>query len=193
MFCAKCGTEMIEGAQFCSSCGQSVGATDTARSSSFCPQCGSTLDSGMTFCGKCGYRLTPSRAQAVAPPVNRAAFVDEMRAGGAVPGRGLRIAGGVLLIICGVITFILGILVAAGGGVLLYYGGGMVLVFGIIATILGLIAIVGGAFACSGKNFGLALAGAICEILSPIFVLWPMFFIAILPLIFIAVSRKAFT
>ena len=97
------------------------------------------------------------------------------------------------MIFCGVITFILGIMVAVGGGVLVYYGTGLVMLFGIVATILGLLAILGGAFACSGKNYGMALTGAICEMLSPIFVLWPMFFIAILPLIFIAVSRKAFT
>jgi len=113
--------------------------------------------------------------------------------GGAVPGKGLRIAGGVLLILCGVVTFVLGILTAVGGGVLLYYGTGLLVVFGVVATILGLLAIVGGSFACAGRNYGLALTGAICEMLSPIFVLWPMFFIAILPLIFIALSRKAFT
>jgi len=193
MFCSKCGTELTEGAKFCSSCGQHVGVTDAAPSTSFCPQCGSTLDSGQTFCGKCGYRLTPARAQAVAPPVSRAASVSQVGVGGEVQGRGLRIAGGVVLIICGVVTFILGIVVAVGGGVLLYYGTGLVVVFGVIATILGLMAIIGGAFACAGRNYGLALAGAICGILSPIFALWPMFFIAILPLIFISVSRKAFT
>ena len=193
MFCSKCGNELAEGAKFCGSCGQAVGITDTAKSASFCPQCGSTLDAGQTFCGKCGYRLTPARAQAVPVPDTSPASVSVARAGGAVQGKGLRIAGGVLLIICGVITFILGILVAIGGGVLVYYGTGLVLVFGIVATILGLLAIVGGSFACAGRNWGLALTGAICEMLSPIFVLWPMFFIAILPLIFIAVSRKAFT
>ena len=192
MFCAKCGAELAEGAQFCSSCGQHVSVTETAASATFCPKCGSTLDPGQTFCGKCGYRLTPAPAQVVAPPVSRAASVSEVGAGGAVQGKGLRIAGGVLLIICGAITFILGILTAIGGGVLLYYGTGLLIVFGVVATILGLMGILGGAFACAGKNWGLALTGAICEMLSPIFVLWPMFFIAILPLIFISVSRKAF-
>lgn len=197
MFCSKCGNELAEGAKFCSSCGQPVGVADTAQSASFCPQCGSTVEPGQTFCGKCGYRLTPARAQAVPVPdtssVSRPASVSEVRAGGAVQGKGLRIAGGVLLIICGVITFILGILVAVGGGVLVFYGTGLVLAFGIVALILGLLAIVGGSFACAGRNYSLALTGAICEMLSPIFVLWPMFFLAIIPLIFIAVSRKAFT
>jgi hypothetical protein len=191
MFCSKCGAEMAEGAKFCSTCGQHVDTTETAPSQSFCPQCGSPLDAGQTFCGKCGYRLTPSHARPVAAPDTSAASTAV--ATGEVKGKGLRIAGGVLLILCGVITFILGILVAVGGGIMVYYGTGLVIIFGVVATILGLLGILGGAFACAGKNYGMALTGAICEMLSPIFVLWPMFFIALIPLIFIAVSRKAFT
>lgn len=191
MFCSKCGAELAEDAKFCSTCGQHVGVTDTAPSSSFCPQCGSTMDAGMTFCGKCGYRLAPARSRSIAEPdtsrVTMSAATSEVK------GKGLRIAGGVLLILCGVITFILGIMVAVGGGILIYYGTSLVLVFGVVAIILGLLAILGGAFACAGRNYGFALTGAICEMISPIFVLWPMFFIALLPLIFIAVSRKAFS
>ena len=175
MFCPKCGAELAEDAKFCTLCGQPVGSVATAISSTFCPQCGGTFSPGETFCAKCGYRLTPSRAQPVsgpdASPVRTSTSANEMIVGGEVKGKGLRIAGGVLLLLCGVITFILGIVTAVGGGILAYYGSGVIVVFGVIGVILALVAILGGAFACAGKNYGLALAGAICEMLSPILIL----------------------
>jgi hypothetical protein len=53
--------------------------------------------------------------------------------------------------------------------------------------VLGIVAIVGGVSALRRKSFGLSLAGAICAIPSPFFVIW-----GILAVIFVALSKREF-
>jgi hypothetical protein len=52
--------------------------------------------------------------------------------------------------------------------------------------ILGIVAIIGGVFALRRKSFGMSLAGAICAVFSPGFVL------GVLAIIFVAVARNEF-
>ena len=58
---------------------------------------------------------------------------------------------------------------------------------GVPFLVLGIIAIVGGASALRRKSFGLSLAGAICALPAPFFVIG-----AILAVIFIAMGKREF-
>lgn len=45
--CPSCGTQLPEGAKFCSSCGATLGAR-------LCPKCGASLQPTARFCDNCG-------------------------------------------------------------------------------------------------------------------------------------------
>lgn len=51
-FCPNCGSEIIQGQQFCSKCGQSVDAKKT----NLCSKCGAELADDQEFCSKCGQK-----------------------------------------------------------------------------------------------------------------------------------------
>jgi hypothetical protein len=59
---------------------------------------------------------------------------------------------------------------------------------GVPFLVLGIIAIVGGVSALRRKSFGLSLAGAICALPSPCFVI-----VAILAVIFVAMGKREFS
>jgi hypothetical protein len=93
-------------------------------------------------------------------------------------------AGGVLSIIAGAVSVILGIVVAVGGTM-----EGVPLITGAVVApliILGVIAIVGGVYALKVKSWGLALAGAICAF----FCVW---WLGIPAIILTALSRRDFS
>ncbi|NLO48459.1 MAG: zinc ribbon domain-containing protein [Clostridiales bacterium] len=50
MFCHNCGSKLIEGAAFCSACGEKV----QASAPGVCTACGATLPEGAEFCISCG-------------------------------------------------------------------------------------------------------------------------------------------
>ena len=57
MFCTKCGSEIMDGASFCSKCGYRVGATATAQTQpqyKKCSNCGTVLPFDAPFCTGCG-------------------------------------------------------------------------------------------------------------------------------------------
>jgi hypothetical protein len=71
MFCAKCGKELAEGAQFCGNCGWAFarGETQTAPQPPAeqpapprCVQCGALLKEGAVFCGECGAKAGTMQA-----------------------------------------------------------------------------------------------------------------------------------
>ena len=96
---------------------------------------------------------------------------------------------GVLTIIGGIAGIAIGALVAfLGGGGFLYGIPGLELIAGIGAGIiaLGIIALIGGIFALRRKIWGLALTGAI-------FALFPLFFLGIPAIIFIAMAKNEFS
>ena len=94
---------------------------------------------------------------------------------------------GILILITGAVTLIIGIIAAAAGGVAGALIGmwGLGTIIGGPAIALGIVSIIGGIFALQRRIWGLALAGAICAIL-------PTFVIGILAIIFLALSKEEF-
>jgi hypothetical protein len=95
--------------------------------------------------------------------------------------------GGVLAIIAGVLGLIIGVLFATGVGLL---GGifGMGWLSAIFAPLIvfGVIAIVGGICSLQRRIWGLALAGSICALIGP----W--FLLGILAIIFVSLGKREF-
>ena len=101
---------------------------------------------------------------------------------------------GILSIVAGAFSTIGGILLAIigaiGGGILGVLGlpciGGLVAGVLAVPLILGIVAIVGGIYALKRRVWGLALAGAICSLFGPWFVL------GVLAIIFVAMGKGEF-
>jgi hypothetical protein len=97
------------------------------------------------------------------------------------------VAGGVLAIIAGALGVIIGVLFATGVGLL---GGifGMGWLSAIFAPLIvfGIIAIVGGVCSLQRRIWGLALAGSICALIGP----W--FLLGILAIIFVSLGKREF-
>lgn len=51
-FCPNCGSEIIEGQQFCSKCGQAM----NSKKENICSKCGAELSDDQEFCAKCGQK-----------------------------------------------------------------------------------------------------------------------------------------
>ena len=96
-------------------------------------------------------------------------------------------AGGILCIVAGAIQVILGIVIAAVGGIAgaQLLGMGWLAAIGVPLIILGIIAIVGGVYALKRRIWGLALAGSICALVGP----W---FLGIPAIIFIILGKNEF-
>ena len=94
---------------------------------------------------------------------------------------------GILAIIAGVLQVIAGTIFATG---VLFWGGmvGMGWLSAIFAPLIvfGIIAILGGIYALRRKVWGLALAGSICALIGP----W--FLLGILAIIFVALGKGEF-
>lgn len=63
-FCCSCGTELIDGAGFCTQCGAKIKNTNDNRSDSFiytnekqCPVCGELMPEDMFYCLNCGHQF----------------------------------------------------------------------------------------------------------------------------------------
>ena len=75
MLCPKCGAEVVLGAAFCSSCGNTMPKTDMSQqyTQSFmvvkCPQCGVELPNGTVFCTSCGTNLSAVQPSAPSAPL----------------------------------------------------------------------------------------------------------------------------
>lgn len=94
---------------------------------------------------------------------------------------------GILAIIAGALQVIIGIVVATLGGFIgTFFGMAWTGAFGVPLIIFGIIAIVGGAFALRRKIWGLALAGSICALVGPWFVL------GLLAIIFVSLGKGEF-
>ena len=101
------------------------------------------------------------------------------------------IAGGILSIVAGVIHFIgwlgISLVFPATSSQFGYNVPNAVLFLIIPLVILAIVAIAGGIFALMRKAWGLALAGAICAIFSPL-----TWFLGVIATIFIALSKDEF-
>lgn len=69
-FCVNCGTELVDGANYCWNCGMAISAVNSGaqRRTVFegelhkCPNCGELLNAFEASCPACGYELRGSRA-----------------------------------------------------------------------------------------------------------------------------------
>lgn len=100
---------------------------------------------------------------------------------------------GILSIIAGAIELLIGIgLMVALGLAASLYGAipglpiGILPVFGVPLVIIGIVAIVGGIYALRRKIWGLTLAGSICALFCPGFIL------GILAIIFVVMGKNEF-
>jgi hypothetical protein len=95
--------------------------------------------------------------------------------------------GGILAIIAGALQMIFGTLGATGvsfvGGII---GMGWLSVIFAPLIVFGIIAIVGGIYALLRKIWGLALAGSICALVGPWFIL------GVLAIIFVSLGKREF-
>jgi hypothetical protein len=94
--------------------------------------------------------------------------------------------GGILAIVAGALQAIFGIVIAAVGSIGWFFGVGWFSAFGAPLIILGIIAIIGGIYALKRRIWGLALAGSICALIGPWFVL------GILAIIFVILGKGEF-
>ena len=69
--CAKCGTQNPAGAKFCSNCGATQHAPETA--SVECPSCHAQLQAGSKFCASCGTSLVPQPCKNCQAPIQAGA------------------------------------------------------------------------------------------------------------------------
>ncbi len=95
--------------------------------------------------------------------------------------------GGILAIIAGALQVIVGIAMAAVGGIGgAFIGMGWLSAIGAPLIILGVIALVGGIYSLKRRIWGLALAGSICALVDPWFIL------GVLAIIFISLGKGEF-
>lgn len=93
---------------------------------------------------------------------------------------------GILCIIAGAIATIAGIVIAVVGSIGWFFGIPWVSAIGAPSIILGIIAIVGGSYALKRRVWGLALAGSICALVGPWFIL------GLLAIIFVSLGKGEF-
>ena len=65
LICPGCGSQIVEGQQFCGVCGTKL-ASAAQQQSTTCSKCGSPISAGQQFCGVCGTKLSAGVQQ---PPV----------------------------------------------------------------------------------------------------------------------------
>lgn len=95
--------------------------------------------------------------------------------------------GGILAIIAGVLQVIFGtVLATVVGFVGAFIGMGWLSAIGAPLIVIGIVAIIGGIYALRRKVWGLALAGSICALIGPWFIL------GILAIIFVALGKGEF-
>ena len=112
----------------------------------------------------------------------------------------MRITSGILSIFSGVPILFIGIFVSWMGGAtyIAGWGAATIAVTGVAWFAMGILAIIGGAVAIAGKAWVLALVGAICTVIMPIWfyqaiiVLLPILIMGALATFFAFKSRSTF-
>jgi uncharacterized RDD family membrane protein YckC len=60
--CLKCNHQEVEGAKFCTNCGEPLKVEEMRPEVNFCPGCGSKREAEGIFCINCGYNFLEGRA-----------------------------------------------------------------------------------------------------------------------------------
>lgn len=166
MFCRNCGKELAGSPEFCPNCG-----ARPMSGAGFCQECGAPTTGVAEICIKCGAKLAKVGGMAWMPTV-----------------------AGILSIIAGVIGLGLSgcaaVVGTLGGGVLAMFGlgylGGIFAGLMAVPLILAVVAIVGGIYALKRTKWGLALAGSICALVGP----W--FLLGIAAIVFVVLGKNEF-
>lgn len=106
------------------------------------------------------------------------------------PQSNMAMAGGILLILAGIIGMACGAYFAFIGSLLFWFGFGGALVCGILMLVFGILSLVGGIFALQRKAWAMALIGGIFGLLSWGF--FVSFVLGLIGLILIAIGREEF-
>jgi hypothetical protein len=93
---------------------------------------------------------------------------------------------GILALIAGALQVIFGIVIAAVGSLGWFFGMQWFSAIGAPLIIFGIIAIIGGIYALRRQIWGLALAGSICALIGPWFIL------GVLAIIFVSLGKREF-
>jgi len=179
MKCQDCGAENPGNAKYCLSCGRPIAVVTSEHGvyggqQRSCVSCGRSIGWDTVFCPYCGrdYRLPAVPGTVGAEPTKKS---------------GIPVAGGILTIIGGVLSFIMFLIVLFVSTDPYYHG---LSDFGWVTLILtfscAIVAFVGGAAAIIRKYYPLALLGAICSLAG--FVVF-----GIPAIILIAISHKHFS
>jgi hypothetical protein len=94
--------------------------------------------------------------------------------------------GGILAIIAGALQVIAGLVVAIFGSIFTFWIMGWFGVIGVPLIVFGIVAIIGGIYALRREVWGLALAGSICALIGPWFIL------GVLAIVFVSLGKGEF-
>jgi hypothetical protein len=168
MFCRNCGKELAGAPEFCMNCGAKPMA-----GTNFCPGCGAPTTPMTEICTKCGVRVAGKAAAATG-------------------GAWMPVTAGILDLVVGVPSLIIGIIWAIVGGFLTFFIAGLGALLGAPMIILSIVAIVGGVFAISKRAWGFALAAAICGFIVGLPLVAPAILLGIPAIVFTALGRGQF-
>ena len=156
-----------------------------------CVSCGRNIAWDANVCPYCGrdYRQPAPGAPMMMAPQH--------------PHSSLPLAGGILVIIAGVLELITAVMVMAGGSMLASlvggydFGiGGILVALGVIGLIVSALVIVGGFFATQRRSFAFSIVAAVLAMLGGVFTIWLLFagsLLGLIGLILIAVAHDEFT
>ncbi|MDH4123767.1 MAG: hypothetical protein OEV21_06775 [Thermoplasmata archaeon] len=155
-----------------------------------CVACGRQISWDANVCPYCGHDY---RQPAPGAPMMPMAPMKERTS--------LPLAGGIMLIIDGVLGIVSAIMVMAAGSLAEAIGtgfgleglGSIVVAMGVIGLVFSLIVIFGGYFATQRRHFGLAIVGAVFSLIVGIFTFYFIgAVLGLIGLILIAVAHKEF-
>ena len=207
--CSSCGWETDGDARFCIKCGRPIKASGNCRAcgatntpdASYCMQCGTRLADGiasespaMDFavknCRSCGRPIPVGGSDLCIDCVFDPSV--EQQASMRKSPSGLLVAGGVLLVLAGILDMAHGALCLLATSVILDFGADpdFLPCCGFLFLVLGFAALCAGLLSFKQKDFMLVIVGAACGIIGLGFLVGAVF--ALLGLIFVAVSKEDF-
>jgi hypothetical protein len=140
---------------------------------SFCPGCGAPTTPMTEICAKCGAKVLGKAA--------------------ATGGTWMPVTAGILDLVIGVPSLIIGIIWAIVGGLAFWVTGWWLsALIGGPMIILSIVAIVGGVFAIRKRAWGFALAAAICGFIVGLPLIVPAILLGIPAIVFTALGKGKF-